>query len=350
MEKQPALRAWKFKVLAVLAIAATLSLGFYMYQGKNIILQVEDEITEIVSYSNNIEDFLLKEDILFKEGGYINIPLDTKLEENMHIVIKNPKSYMVRFGETMDELQSVHSTVDKILNDLGIQLEGKDYVEPDLDTKIGPNSTIEIFRVKEVLESVETVIPFEKLVNKNKKLDKGLSNEVQKGQDGLRKTDYKKVYINGELDSTTIIGEEIISEAIPQIVEKGTKEKVVATTSRGTTATSRGTTAYKKVITMNASAYDLSFQSTGKRPGDKYYGITASGTKARPGVVAVDPRVIPLGTKLYIESTDGTKDYGFAIAEDKGGAIKGNKIDLFFETASQVKNFGRRNVKVYVLP
>lgn len=343
MEKQPAIRAWKFKVVIILAIATTLSLGVYMYQGKNIILQIEDEITEIVSYSNTVEDFLLKEDVLFKKDGYINIPLDTKLEENMHIKIKNPKSYMVRIGETMDDVQSVHVTVDKILNDLGIQLEELDYVEPDLNTKIGPNSTIEVFRVKEVLESVETVIPFDKVVNKNKELDEGLSKEVQKGQDGLKKTDYKEVYINGELDSTTMVNEEIISEAITQIVERGTRKKVIVSTSRGTTN-------YRSVITMNASAYDLSYQSTGKRPGDKYYGITASGTKAGPGVVAVDPRVIPLGTKLYIESTDGTKDYGFAIAEDKGGAIKGNKIDLFFETASQVRSFGRRTVKVYILP
>lgn len=311
-----------------------------MYQDKNIILQVEDEITEIVSYSKTVEDFLVKENVLFKEGGYINIPLDTKLEDNMHIIIKNPKLYNVSIGEVKGEVVSVHNTVDKILNDLGIQLEEMDYVEPDLNTKIGPHSTIEVFRVKEVLESVETVIPFEKVVNKNKKLDIGLSNEVQKGQDGIKKTDYKKIYINGELDSTTIVNEEIISEAIPHIVEKGTREKIV---------TSRGTTSYKDVVTMSATAYDLSYESTGKHPDDRYYGITASGTKARPGVVAVDPKVIPLGTKLYIESTDGTKDYGFAIAEDKGGAIKGNKIDLFFETANQVKNFGRRKVKVYIL-
>ena len=100
---------------------------------------------------------------------------------------------------------------------------------------------------------------------------------------------------------------------------------------------------------MQASAYSAEYASTGKKPGDKYYGITASGTKARPGVVAVDPRVIPLGTELYIQSLDGTNDYGFAVAEDTGGSIKGNKIDLFFTTESQCYSFGRRNVKVYVL-
>ena len=73
------------------------------------------------------------------------------------------------------------------------------------------------------------------------------------------------------------------------------------------------------------------------------------GTRARVGAVAVDPRVIPLGSKLYIESMDGFASYGYATAEDTGGAIKGNRIDLFYSTSSQARNFGRRNVKVYVL-
>ena len=114
-------------------------------------------------------------------------------------------------------------------------------------------------------------------------------------------------------------------------------------------ATSRGDVSFREAIIMIASAYDLSYASTGKRPGDRGYGITASGTTARPGTVAVDPRVIPLGTRLYVESLDGTSDYGFAIAEDTGGAIKGHKIDLFFQSSSQAWSDGRRNVKIYIL-
>jgi 3D (Asp-Asp-Asp) domain-containing protein len=94
---------------------------------------------------------------------------------------------------------------------------------------------------------------------------------------------------------------------------------------------------------MSATAYDSSFESCGKHEGDPYYGITASGMKVKPGIVAVDPRVIPLGTWLYVEG------YGEALAADTGGAIKGNKIDLFYESPKTVKNFGRRKVKVYVL-
>lgn len=99
--------------------------------------------------------------------------------------------------------------------------------------------------------------------------------------------------------------------------------------------TSRGHKEYTNVYTMEASAY-LPSDGGGS-------GITASGMRAARGVVAVDPRVIPLGTKVYVEG------YGEAIAADTGGAIKGSKIDLCMESYSEAINFGRRNVTVYVL-
>ena len=80
---------------------------------------------------------------------------------------------------------------------------------------------------------------------------------------------------------------------------------------------------------MVATAYTAGFESTGKRPGDRGYGITATGTKAKHGTVAVDPKVIPLGTELYIEDIGNIEgDYGYATALDTGGAIKNNRIDL----------------------
>ena len=88
---------------------------------------------------------------------------------------------------------------------------------------------------------------------------------------------------------------------------------------------------------MTATAY-----SAFKKGGG--YGTTASGRQARYGVVAVDPKVIPLGTNLYVEG------YGYAVAADTGGAIKGNKIDLCFEKSnSELMKFGRQTVTVYIL-
>ena len=91
---------------------------------------------------------------------------------------------------------------------------------------------------------------------------------------------------------------------------------------------------------MRASAY------TYGNDGGNY---TCLGEPTRRGVVAVDPSVIPLGTRLYIESEDGKYIYGEAVAGDTGGAIKGNKIDLFVESARECRAFGRRNVTVYIL-
>lgn len=92
----------------------------------------------------------------------------------------------------------------------------------------------------------------------------------------------------------------------------------------------------------------LSLESTGYTPGpescgDSADGITATGHRAQKGIAAVDPRVIPLGTLLYVEG------YGYARALDVGGAIKGNKIDLCFDHVPQAMRWGRRNVRVHIL-
>lgn len=340
MKTKMALRARKFKVLIILTIVATLTLGVYLYQGNEVSLNIDGKTIEVVSYARTVDEFIQKEEISMKKGAYISVPLETKIDKDISITIKNPKPYVIDEGGMLLEVTSVYSTVGEILKSLNIFLGEKDYTYPELSAKVNPSSTIQIFRVEEVVETEDIVIPFEEQVVTTNNLEVGKVQTVQEGKEGLRRTHIKKQYINGKLDSSVIVKDEIVSEPIPRIIQKGSRDYIV---------TSRGNTRYKKSIVMTATAYDLSFESTGKRPGDKYYGITASGTKARPGVVAVDPRVIPLGTKLYIESLDGTKDYGFAVAEDTGGAIKGNKIDLYFNTYNECINFGRRNVKVYVL-
>ena len=116
---------------------------------------------------------------------------------------------------------------------------------------------------------------------------------------------------------------------IEPVVEDVSIEEDIVETSYG----SEGD--YVAVMTMEATAY-LPTDGDG-------YGITATGIPATYGVAAVDPAVIPLGSRLYIPG------YGEAIAADTGGAIYGNRIDLCMETYSECMNFGRRNVTVYVL-
>jgi 3D (Asp-Asp-Asp) domain-containing protein len=102
---------------------------------------------------------------------------------------------------------------------------------------------------------------------------------------------------------------------------------------------------------MRATAYDLSVASCGKRKGDPYYGITATGTRAtEKRTVAVDPSIIPLGSQLFIVFPSGHKHLnGVYIAEDTGSAIRGNKIDIFLRNSDEAWDFGIKTVKVYMI-
>ncbi|HWR44456.1 3D domain-containing protein [Sporomusa sp.] len=99
---------------------------------------------------------------------------------------------------------------------------------------------------------------------------------------------------------------------------------------------------YKTVLDIKATAY-----APGPHDNGQWGNLTYMGTQVRPGVIAVDPRIIPLGSRLYIEFADGNGMYG--VAEDTGGAIKGNRIDIAMHSVDKAYDFGVQNVKVYVL-
>lgn len=330
----------KVKVLLLLAIAMTLSLGVSFFQGNEVSLNVDGEVTNMISYSSTVEELLEEEGIKLRRGAVVEPGLDALIKEKTEITIINPKDYTIIIGDETIKFTSLSSKVSDVLAGAKITVGLKDFTKPSLDSTVNSGAVIELYRVEEVTREEESVIPFEKEIISNERLDRGVVNILQEGKDGLRRSHINDVYINGVFTSSVIISDTIIQEPVSQVIERGVNNVVL---------TSRGETRFKDTIVLEATAYDLSYASTGKRPGDRYYGITASGTRARPGTVAVDPRVIPLGTKLYVESLDGTMDYGFAIAEDVGGAIKGERIDLFFSSALDCKNFGRRDVKVYIL-
>lgn len=112
-------------------------------------------------------------------------------------------------------------------------------------------------------------------------------------------------------------------------------------------------TEYKEVIEVKATAYCLCKKCCGKSETHPEYGVTASGLKIVPGtnmkVIAVDPNLVPLGAKVYVEGLNGAADYGYAIAADTGSAIKNKKIDLYMDTHAASLKWGVKNVKVYII-
>ena len=323
-----------------MCIVTMLILGLYSLLQKDIIVKIDDEVTAFKVTSNTVEELLYQKDIKINNEDYISHELSDRLEDGMEIIIKKAVPVTVYYEESKIKVKSLANNVRELIDDIQIEVDENDIVFPPLNHMISENSEITIIKVEEIVEVLNEDIPFKVIQRKNDDLIKDKVLKIQDGEKGLKEIKIKKRFENGQLVSEVTESSKIVKHPIDEIIEKGTKEAI---------ASSRGMITYEKSIEMVATAYDLSYESTGKRPGDKYFGITASGTKARPGVVAVDPKVIPLGTKLYIKSLDSWPDYGFAVAEDTGGAIKGNKIDLFMESHSTATRFGRRKVKVYIL-
>lgn len=249
--------------------------------------------------------------------------------------------YEIDNNGTVKTYKTSCKTVKELLSDLKIKVDDDDIVIPDLDTELKSEGKISVIKVDVKVIEKEVEAPFKTIKKKNKELTHKQSRILIQGVNGKNKVKCKEYYAGDKLIKEEVIHVETLVKPIDQVFEEGTKD--VFTNDRGDFTA-------RKAIKMVATAYEAGPRSTGKRPGDKGYGITASGARAKRGTVAVDPRVIPLGTKLYIKSlTPGVPDYGFAIAQDTGGAIKGNKIDLFMDTVWECLQFGRRPVMVYIL-
>lgn len=186
-------------------------------------------------------------------------------------------------------------------------------------------------------EEVQTEdIPFNTVKRLNSSLEAGETVTVREGVKGQLTKTVKVKYVNGEAVETTVLSEVVTVNPIDKIVEYGSSNEVVSASSKGFT--------YKYVIECEATAYDLSPEENGG-----YGGQTATGVPLDKGVIAVDPRVIPLGSRVYIEALDGSWSYGYAVAADTGGAIKGKRVDLCYRTRSECIQFGRRKCRIYVL-
>lgn len=228
------------------------------------------------------------------------------------------------------------SEVSYILQEAGIDVGDEDIISPALTERVTEPTEISITRVTRKRKAQTQAIAYSTEERKTAELYIGESRVAQEGINGVKQNTLEYVYHDGVEISSAIVDSTVISEPVTQITETGTKMIPVEnpTTSAITTAGSVSEAAQ----TVNARR-ELSMEATAYSGGGK----TASGTNARVGAVAVDPSVIPLGTRLYIPG------YGYATAEDTGGAIKGNRIDLYFNTEEECNEFGRRTITVYVL-
>ena len=224
-------------------------------------------------------------------------------------------------------LSTSAQTVGDLLALLDISLSHLDRCTPSLDTSLtnGLEVTIERVTCRELVE--DALVPARTVVLADRDLPAGFTKILARGRDGRLRRVWRIWEKDGQETTRGIIKERVLAEAKDTVVLRGTYG-----------APTRGGD-WRHPLVMEATAYDPGPRSCGKYAS----GYTATGARAVKGVVAVDDRVLPMGTRLYIPG------YGFAVAADRGSAIKGMRIDLCFATYRQAMQFGRRKVKVYVL-
>lgn len=329
-------RDFKKLVLAfVIVFILSILLGAMTAQAliKEVSVTIDGKTFYYKTIKSTVKEVLEENGINVTKDDYVSPDLDSKVDENTKIVIKRAFEVKILVDDTEKVVYIPAGTVEDAIKKAGVSLGKLDRVNLPLSQILDKPTVIKITRVKEKIVVERKDIPFPTVTKTNYKMDYGKQKVIQKGQNGVLEKKFKVVMEDDKEVERKLIEQKVIKNPKPRIVEVGAIRWFK--TSRGEVVR------YKKVYTMIATAYSLTPSDTGKKPGHPGYGRTATGHRVQRGVVAVDPKVIPLGTRLYIEG------YGFARALDTGSAIKGNRIDVFVE--KDAYKFGVRRVKVYVL-
>ncbi len=272
--------------------------------------------------------------IWLKKAGVTVYEGDTLRTENNNIYIDRAVYVTVIADGQQVSYKTAKGTVKDVLAAGDITIGDADIVSPARYNNVTENVTITVERVSTATITETETIKYETKKVKDSSMYEGQTEVKTKGVNGKTEHTYNVTYIDGKETSRELVSSKVVTEPVTEVIKVGTKIK------SSFKASANAPKNYKAVYTMRGSAY------TYGNDGGNY---TCLGKPTSRGTVAVDPNVIPLGTRLYIESEDGKYIYGEAVAGDTGGAIKGYKIDLFVESQAECRAFGRRNVIVYIL-
>lgn len=322
-------------MLLVMSITLTL-----VSMKKTVTISIDGKETKFMTFKSNVESALKSHAITLGQKDKIKPSLSSKLHDGDKISIKKAVDVYVAVDGKDLKIKTAEDDVSSMLKAEGITIDDFDRIVPSKTDKIQNGLKVNITRIKSQIFKEEQDLDYAVVYQNDDNMERGTQKVVTEGKIGKKITTTKIYYEDNKEVSRKVISEAISSTPVNKVIARGTL---------GTITASRGDKLYyTKSFSVRATAYSAGYASTGKNPGDYGYGRTATGTSVRRSSdgyssIAVDPRVIPLGTRLYVEG------YGLAIAEDTGGGIKGNSIDVFFNSESQALSWGVRWLTVYIL-
>ena len=248
-------------------------------------------------------------------------------------------------GEEM-EAAAGEMTVGQLLHSLNLAIDPEDTVNWDLEAPVTGDMEIRVDKIHRETQVYTRSEPHEIHYCDSSELEQGKEEVLRRGVSGELLCTAQVTYVNGEETERRVLEEKMVIHPVAEVIARGTKEPeerpeepiigdgyIILPTGEVLT--------YTRKDTVRATAYTHTDKGCDT--------ITATGSTVRKGTVAVDPRFIPYGTRMFIVSNDGEVVYGLCAAEDCGGAIKRDRVDLYFPTYQECMDFGRRTCTIYFL-
>jgi uncharacterized protein YabE (DUF348 family) len=264
-----------------------------------------------------VGEALLRAGVILYLGDTVQPGLGSSVRADMRVVIVRSKSLLITADGRTVRTRTQRDTVGDSLVDLGIVVAGSDRTTPALEEQVVDNMEIRVVRVLQAVQVERQSISYESVMAPNDQLGLDQQQLAQAGQDGEFRRRFKVEYEDGIEVSRNLVDEWVAAEPVTRIVSYG--RKIVSRPME----TPEGTLNYWRKVEMYATAYSPARSGTPRSA--PWYGRTRTGQQLRKGLVAVDPKVIPLGTRLYVPG------YGVAVAADIGGSVRGRMIDLGYE-------------------
>lgn len=316
---------------------AVIIIGIILVVGgmrKTVTINIDGEEQTFITYKGTVKEVLALSNISISDKDKLQPSLDSKLDKNELIEIKRAVPVTINANGKEFEIQSADNTIEEMLDNIKDELSAEgiefnkdvDEVIPSLDSQLESGLDIKLVKIdkKEVVE--KEAVQYETVVEKSSDFDINYEKTKTEGVNGEKEVVYEVVYRDGVEDTRSVKSSKVITQPQNKVVVKGTSDL----------AANRGSNpAGKTVLKCSATAYSGGWgTSSGRKPCRVEGGLST---------IAVDPTFIPMGSKVYVEG------YGYAVAADTGTAIKGNKIDVYFNSYKESCDWGLKQVNVTII-
>lgn len=267
---------------------------------------------------------------------------------NTALTVQRSCTVYVDYHGEFIKIASRGETVQALLSRLNIYPGEADVLSAPLTAQVYDGMALQVQERFQEQQTYTAAISHDTTYCYSDALPEGMEQVMTEGRDGEMLCTALVTYVNGQETGRELVSRTVTVNPVTEVIAVGTGLRQAGlatgnvTIENGTITLPTGEVlTYTDTIQVRASGYTHTDAGCDM--------ITSTGTMVRIGTVAVDPRYIPYGTRMFIVSNDGSYIYGISVAEDCGGAIKCDRVDLYFPTTAECFQFGRRDCTVYLL-